>query len=57
MKTKEQIELAKGLIDQLQDYVTLASVEKRLKDAERKEIVAEQLEEISGILNAGVKDL
>lgn len=57
MKTKEQIELAKELIANLQDYVTLASVEKRLKDTERKKIVAEQLEKISEILNESVVEL
>ena len=57
MKTKEQIELAKELVEHLQDYITLASVEKRLKDKERKEVVAEQLEEIGEILSGNVDKL
>ena len=31
-KTKMSVELAKKLVENLQDYITLASVEKRLKD-------------------------
>ena len=57
MKTKEQIELAKALVENLQDYITLASVEKRLKDKERKEVVAEQLKEIGEILSGNVDKL
>ena len=51
MKTKEQIELAQDLIKDLQDYVELAKVEKKLKLDKNKEstgrLIADLVEEIN----------
>lgn len=47
MKTKEQIELAQHLVTQLQDYVELAKVEKKIKNEENSKPICSQLENIT----------
>lgn len=47
MKTKEQIELAQHLINQLQDYIELAKVEKKIKNEENSKPISSQLENIT----------
>lgn len=53
MKNKEQIELAQKLIANLQDYVELAKVEKKLK----VESVQEQLENVTEFIKNNVEEL
>ena len=57
MKTKEQIDIALGLIDELKDYVELAKVEKKLSVKENADAVADQIEVINETMFAEIKEL
>lgn len=52
-KTKEQIELAQTLIENLQDYVELAKVQKKLKT----QSVAKQLETVTEFVQNNTEEL
>lgn len=52
-KTKEQIELAQTLIANLQDYVELAKVQKKLKT----ESVSTQLQNVTEFVQNNVEEL
>lgn len=53
MKTKEQIELAQTIIANLQDYVELAKVQKKLK----VENVEQQLDDVTEFVANNVEKL
>lgn len=53
MKNKEQIELAQNIINNIQDYVELAKVQKKLK----VENVEHQLENITEFIKKNVGEL
>lgn len=57
MKTKEQIETALEIINQLKDYVELAKVEKKLTNKDNAEAVAEQIEVINETVFVQIKEL
>lgn len=57
MKSKEQIELAQETIKNLQDYVELAKTYKRLKKSESKEVVENQIEQLTNESKNLIKSL
>lgn len=57
MKTKEQIETAQELIEELTDYITLAKVEKKLNKKDNAQAVAKQIEVINETMFIQIKEL
>lgn len=57
MKTKEQIETALEVIEQLKDYVELAKVEKKLNIKDNAKAVADQIEVINETTFIKIKEL
>lgn len=57
LKTKEQIETAQKTIALLQDYVELAKVQKKLKDAQSIEVVGKQIYTLNETIFVNIKEL
>ena len=57
MKTNEQIKEAQGIIKNLQDYVELAKVEKKLKLEENIEMIKDRIEGIVAVVVNDVSEL
>ena len=57
MKTREQIELAQEAIKELQDYVELAKVAKKLKDKENIVVISRLVETITETIVETAKNL
>jgi len=57
MKTKEQIELAEFLNNELQDYITLAKAQKKLKHESRVDTIGKLIDSAQDTINAQVKNL
>lgn len=57
MKTKEQLETAQELIEELTDYITLAKVEKKLCRKDNATAVAEQIEVINETMFVQIQEL
>lgn len=57
MKTKEQLDTAQELIEELTDYITLAKVEKKLNKKDNAKAVAEQIEVINETMFEQIKEL
>ena len=56
-KSKDQIETAQSTIENLQDYIELAKVQKKLKDTKRAEKVGNVIEDTIVVINKGVAQL
>ena len=57
LKTKEQIETAQKTIALLQDYVELAKVQKKLKDAQSVKVVGDQIYVLNETIFVNIKEL
>lgn len=57
MKSKEQIEIAQKTIKELQDYVELAKVQRKIKDIERINTLEKMLEEAKSNIKGASNDI
>lgn len=57
MKTREQIAIAQEMIENLQDYVELSKAYKKMKRIENKEVIKEQLDTITNVIQSQVISL
>ena len=57
MKTQEQVKCAVETISLLQDYITLAKIEKTLKSAEGQEQLGEMLNSLRDKANVNVGEV
>ena len=56
-KTQSQIQNAQKMLKLVQDYITLATAEKKLKIATNVEQISKQLEEVTAELKEVAKDI
>lgn len=57
MKSKEQIEIAQKTIKELQDYVEIAKVQRKIKDVERINTLEKMLEEAKSNIKGASNDI